>query len=315
MNIINLNDNMFEFKSNFSFMLENTYELLDTNIKVSKSFSKILNNTSIFLYGEYEVITLIMEKSNGYTDYKTKNFKVSFINSFKYEKLSFINDLYINSIKITCEFLDTPNIDIIIDFDKYNKKIIKGTIYYKIKFKFNSKDNLNYLSNKKSTNFSNIEALVVVGFGNENILFSDYIDLFENSPPIFKIISSYNEVKIETSSCKGEIAYVNGYVDLSFQYISLENYTNNSSSGAIYFFNKKLPFSSLINLKAEKGKKLLKTDICSLIKVSSDKEIINLEDPIKVSENLFVYKKIYLKLPININLTIVRNENINITTY
>lgn len=315
MSIISLDSKIFNFKSNFSFNLDSFTELIDLNIKILSMFFKITDTNSIFVYGEYEILILILETSNEHNTYNVKNIKASFINSFKCNNLSNFKIYDLNSIDVNGKFIDSPKLDFTTNIDNQGKKIIEGFVTSKLKINFyiDKKDTQKELSLIKKSTI--IETLAVVGFGENTLLLTNELDLLDNSPAILKIISNSNEVKIEKAICKGKVALINGYIDLNFQYTSLEKHISSSTLGNVYFFNHKCPFSTIIDIKAINNNTILDTDICSLIKANSENKIIDLANPEEISNNLFVYKKIIAKTLIKINFTVVRNEDIRINTY
>ncbi|MBX7382475.1 hypothetical protein K4H51_12445, partial [Clostridium chauvoei] len=284
-------------------------------IKILSMFFKINDKNSIFVYGEYEILTLILETSNEHNTYNVKNIKASFINSFKYPKISSFKIYDLNSIDVKGSFISPLNLDFTTNIDNQGKKTIEGFVTSKLKINFyiDKKDTQKELSLIKKT--TAIETLVVVGFGEGNLLVTNELDLFNNSPAIFKIISNSNEIKIEKAICIGEVVLIDGYINFSFQYASLEKYQLSSTLGAVYFLNYKCPFSISIDIKTINNNTILPTDTCSLIKATSENEIINLADEKEVYNNLFVYKKIITKTLIKIKLAVIRNEAIKINTY
>ncbi|ATD57505.1 hypothetical protein K4H48_09470 [Clostridium chauvoei] len=136
MSIVSLDSNLFNFKSNFSFTLDLFTELIDLNIKILSMFFKINDKNSIFVYGEYEILTLILETSNEHNTYNVKNIKASFINSFKYPKISSFKIYDLNSIDVKGSFISPLNLDFTTNIDNQGKKTIEGFVTSKLKINF-----------------------------------------------------------------------------------------------------------------------------------------------------------------------------------
>lgn len=317
------------FINSLKFKLPINASITDLKISNINIFSKVLSKGRIAIYGNYQILALY---SLFLTNSKFKNTSICRrTNFYKVLKLNTsLKDSNISNIKAEINFTEKPNClysvysnnnsKCYLGFTNFCKVYLISSLSITLLKKHKTKKNLikssKVISEEHSIHIEKnklqrfIEATSIIGNGSIDFFLEKTLDITATTPPIWMIDKIKTDISINNLSLLGDNAIVTGSIDVNINYKTLISSPDDTTTGNLNYLQSTIPFSSQIQLNLHDNITIKKSDKLRVVKAICLGENHKLSNPLNLSSNEIVYRKITEQLVMQISVIVTRKEKI-----